>query len=38
MINPEKNNKRIFWVIVVVFLGTLGFAAWLAISNTLPLK
>jgi hypothetical protein len=38
MINPDKNNQRVFRIMIVVGLAAAAFAAWLMISATTPLK
>jgi hypothetical protein len=38
MVNPDKNNKRIFRILIVVMLAVFAFAAWLVISSTTHLK
>jgi hypothetical protein len=38
MINPDKNNKRIFRAILVVMFAITCFAVWLMTTNTVRLK
>jgi hypothetical protein len=38
MINPDKNNKRIFRAIIVVMVAIFCFAAWLVTTSTVRLK
>ena len=38
MINPDKNNKRTFRIMILVGLSAVAFAVWLMIHATAPLK
>jgi hypothetical protein len=38
MVNPDKNNKRIFRVILVVAVAVMGFAGWLMYTASARLR
>jgi hypothetical protein len=38
MINPDKNNKRTFRVMILVGMCAVAFAAWLMIHATATIK
>jgi hypothetical protein len=38
VINPDKNNKLIFRMILLVGVAVIGFATWLMVTATVRLK